>query len=36
MKKFLQKFGSWVVRIASKTDIADTTSGFRALQPGGS
>ena len=31
MKKFLQKFGSWVVRIASKTDIADTTSGFRAL-----
>jgi glycosyltransferase involved in cell wall biosynthesis len=31
MKKFLQKFGSWVVRIASKTDISDTTSGFRAL-----
>jgi glycosyltransferase involved in cell wall biosynthesis len=31
IKKFLQKFGSWVVRIASKTDIADTTSGFRAF-----
>ena len=30
-KKFLQKFGSWVVRKASKTEIADTTSGFRAL-----
>ena len=31
IKKFLQKFGSWVVRVASKTDIADTTSGFRAF-----
>lgn len=31
IKKFLQKFGSWVVRLASKTDIVDTTSGFRAL-----
>jgi glycosyltransferase involved in cell wall biosynthesis len=31
LKKFLQKFGSWVVRIASKTNIPDTTSGFRAL-----
>jgi glycosyltransferase involved in cell wall biosynthesis len=30
IKKFLQKFGSWVVRLASKTDIVDTTSGFRA------
>jgi glycosyltransferase involved in cell wall biosynthesis len=30
LKKFLQKFGSWVVRAASKTTIADTTSGFRA------
>jgi glycosyltransferase involved in cell wall biosynthesis len=29
-KKILQKFGSWVVRQASKTDIPDTTSGFRA------
>jgi glycosyltransferase involved in cell wall biosynthesis len=31
MKKFLQKFGSWVVRWASSTDIPDTTSGFRAF-----
>lgn len=30
-KKSLQKFGSWVVRLASNTDIVDTTSGFRAL-----
>jgi glycosyltransferase involved in cell wall biosynthesis len=30
IKKFLQKFGSWVVRAASKTTIEDTTSGFRA------
>jgi glycosyltransferase involved in cell wall biosynthesis len=30
LKKFLQKFGSWVVRAASKTTIGDTTSGFRA------
>jgi glycosyltransferase involved in cell wall biosynthesis len=29
-KKMLQKFGSWVVRQASKTNIPDTTSGFRA------
>lgn len=29
-KKFLQKFGSWVVRLASDTDVPDTTSGFRA------
>lgn len=29
-KKILQKFGSWVVRQASKTDVPDTTSGFRA------
>jgi len=29
-KKFLQKFGSWVVRLASATDVPDTTSGFRA------
>ena len=29
-KKILQKFGSWVVRKASGTDIADAPSGFRA------
>jgi glycosyltransferase involved in cell wall biosynthesis len=31
MKKALQKLGSWVVRIASKTDIPDAPSGFRAM-----
>lgn len=31
VKKFLQKFGSWVVRLASRTNIVDTTSGFRAF-----
>ncbi|MEQ9235878.1 glycosyltransferase family 2 protein [Coleofasciculus sp. E2-BRE-01] len=30
-KKFLQKLGSWVVRIASKTNIPDAPSGFRAI-----
>lgn len=30
-KKFLQKLGSWVVRVASKTDIPDAPSGFRAI-----
>ena len=30
VKKLLQKLGSWVVRTASRTDISDTTSGFRA------
>ena len=30
-KKLLQKFGSWVVRIVSRTTIPDTTSGFRAI-----
>jgi glycosyltransferase involved in cell wall biosynthesis len=30
-KKLLQKIGSWVVRVASKTDIPDAPSGFRAL-----
>lgn len=30
LKKKLQRFGSWVVRIASKTDIPDAPSGFRA------
>ena len=29
-KKRLQRIGSWVVRRLSGTDIADTTSGFRA------
>ena len=29
-KKKLQKTGSWVVRLASGTDVIDTTSGFRA------
>ena len=29
-KKFLQKFGSWVVRLLSHTDVVDATSGFRA------
>ncbi len=31
VKKYLQKIGSWVVRIASKTDIPDCPSGFRAI-----
>jgi glycosyltransferase involved in cell wall biosynthesis len=31
VKKLLQKLGSWVVRIASKTDIPDAPSGFRAV-----
>ena len=31
IKKFLQKLGSWVVRLASKTDIPDAPSGFRAI-----
>lgn len=30
LKKKLQRFGSWVVRKASKTDIPDAPSGFRA------
>jgi len=30
LKKKLQKFGSWVVRLASDTNVIDTTSGFRA------
>lgn len=30
-KKMLQKLGSWVVRVASKTDIPDAPSGFRAM-----
>lgn len=31
VKKMLQKLGSWVVRTASKTDIPDAPSGFRAM-----
>ncbi len=31
VKKLLQKFGSWVVRKASQTTIADAPSGFRAI-----
>jgi glycosyltransferase involved in cell wall biosynthesis len=30
LKKSLQRLGSWVVRLASETDVPDTTSGFRA------
>lgn len=31
IKKILQKLGSWVVRLASNTDIPDAPSGFRAI-----
>lgn len=31
VKKLLQRLGSWVVRVASNTDIPDAPSGFRAL-----
>jgi len=30
-KRWLQRLGSWVVRKVSATDVADATSGFRAL-----
>jgi glycosyltransferase involved in cell wall biosynthesis len=30
-KKFLQKLGSWVIRMASQTDVPDAPSGFRAI-----
>lgn len=30
-KKFLQRLGSWAVRIVSDTDIPDAPSGFRAI-----
>jgi glycosyltransferase involved in cell wall biosynthesis len=30
-KKYLQKLGSWVVRLASNTNVADAPSGFRAM-----
>jgi glycosyltransferase involved in cell wall biosynthesis len=31
VKKILQKIGSWVVRIISRTSVEDVTSGFRAF-----
>jgi glycosyltransferase involved in cell wall biosynthesis len=31
VKKLLQHLGSWVVRAASQTDVADAPSGFRAI-----
>ena len=31
VKKLLQRLGSWVVRVASRTDIPDAPSGFRAM-----
>lgn len=31
IKKKLQRLGSWAVRIASKTEVADAPSGFRAI-----
>ncbi len=31
LKKWLQKLGSWVVRLASNTQVADAPSGFRAF-----
>lgn len=31
LKKLLQRLGSWVVRRASKTDVQDAPSGFRAI-----
>jgi glycosyltransferase involved in cell wall biosynthesis len=31
VKKWLQRLGSWTVRVASKTNIPDAPSGFRAM-----
>lgn len=31
IKKKLQRLGSWAVRMASKTDVTDAPSGFRAI-----
>lgn len=31
VKKLLQRLGSWVVRLASNTDVSDAPSGFRAM-----
>ncbi|MDP2956849.1 MAG: glycosyltransferase family 2 protein [Longimicrobiales bacterium] len=30
-KRVLQRFGSWVVKVASGTEVADAPSGFRAI-----
>lgn len=34
IKKKLQRLGSWAVRVASKTDVSDAPSGFRAISRG--
>lgn len=34
VKKKLQRLGSWAVRVASKTDVSDAPSGFRAISRG--
>lgn len=31
LKKLLQRLGSWVVRVASRTEVPDAPSGFRAF-----
>lgn len=31
IKKMLQKLGSWAVRVASRTEVPDAPSGFRAM-----
>lgn len=31
LKKLLQRVGSWVVRVVSRTDVPDAPSGFRAI-----
>lgn len=31
LKRLLQRFGSWVVKVASGTEVADAPSGFRAF-----
>ncbi len=31
VKRLLQQWGSWVVRVASGTEVSDATSGFRAI-----
>jgi glycosyltransferase involved in cell wall biosynthesis len=31
LKKLLQRLGSWAVKVASRTDIPDAPSGFRAI-----
>lgn len=34
IKKKLQRLGSWAVRVASRTQVADAPSGFRAISRG--